>query len=87
MVHDGNNFNSVVEFKTNVTQFNNKVPIRNGSQVNNHLIQTKHDISLLDKHLKGLNGEITLIKTKLNADGKKIRIIKIKRKKNKDNIS
>jgi len=34
----------------------------------------------LDKHLKNLNGRITKVVSKINEDGKKIKIIKIKKK-------
>ena len=39
--------------------------------------------SVLDKHLNQFKGEVSLVKSYINKDGKKIRIIKIKSKKKK----
>jgi hypothetical protein len=61
----------------NRDQCNKSVPIR-------RQLQSRNDMSQLDKHLNCLNGKISLVKTKYTEDGKKVRIIKIKRKKSKD---
>lgn len=57
---------------------NKSVPVR-------RQLQSRNDMSQLDKHLNCLNGEICLVKTKYTEDGKKVRIIRIKRKKAKPN--
>jgi len=45
-------------------------------------IQNKNDVKeILDKHLEKFSGEITVVKSYVK-DGKKIRVIKIKKKKN-----
>ena len=56
---------------------NKSIPVRRE-------LQNRNDMSQLDKHLNCLNGEICLVKTKYTEDGKKIRIIRIKRRKKKD---
>lgn len=53
----------------------NSVPIKKA-------LLCSDDMSSLDKHLNCLNGQISLIKTKYTPEGKKVRIIKIKRIKN-----
>lgn len=47
-------------------------------------ISSCEDLTNLDKQFVNLKGTIKSIETKYNKDGKKVRIIKIKRNKRKD---
>ena len=44
-------------------------------------MKTPKDLTELNNHLNKLNGQISVVKTRYNAEGKKVRIIKLIKRK------
>jgi len=76
-------FNTTFEIETLNRTFNE----RNSSLERSRTLETissRAQINHLDKQLSNIKGKIRVVKTKINEDGKKIRIIKVSRKKHSE---